>query len=161
MNNKKLVFFLLIAVAIVFTGYISWKLSQKLNVNPWVVKVSGGIVVTLLLWLLYGQLKVCPETKEKFHFALSDGKQCGSSLDPYFWSSATPERKAMCNEILDSGIGDQYSCGTPVLTGLKYIGPSFPQISNSLWQNEYCANCQATDFYDPVKNQNLGRPPVL
>jgi hypothetical protein len=160
MNNKQVVFFLLIAVAIVFTGYISWKISTKLGINPWIVKVSGGIVITLLLWLMYGQLKVCPQTKEKFKFALTPAKACGSNLSPYMWSSASPERQAQCNEILDSG-ADIYSCGTPVMVGLNYIGPDFPQISDDKWKNEYCDNCAADLFYSREHNKFLGRPPVL
>lgn len=160
MNNNKLVFFILIALSIIFTGYIGWKLSERMQINPWVAKVPLALIVTAVLWGLYRHMGVCPETKEKFHFEVTPAKQCGRN-GPYMWSSSSPEKQDFCNGLLDSGEINKYSCGTPALTGLKYIGPNFSHVSNDNWENEYCLPCSATNFYDPEQNKDLGRPPVL
>lgn len=159
MNNKLLVFFLLILTAVLLSGYISRKITQKMQIDYKMVVTGVSVVLTGLLALIFKQAKICPETSEKFHFELTPAKQCMQG--PYMWSSADPEKQAFCNAMLDSGAVSEYSCGTPVMVGLKYNGPGLTPISDDHWRNERCNTCTKKSFYDPILNAKLGNPGVL
>lgn len=159
MNTKLLLFFLLILVSIAFSGYISKMLVQKSNLDTKTALAGVSVFLTTVLALIFKLGKICPETSEKFHFELTPAKQCMQG--PYMWSSADPEKQAFCNAMMDSGAVSEYSCGTPVMVGLKYNGPGLTPISDDHWRNERCNTCTKKSFYDPVLNKNLGNPGVL
>lgn len=159
MNNKLTLFFALVLVSVAFTGKAAWHLAKKTGQDFKLVLGTSTLLVTFILYMVYKKAGVCSSSTESFRFQLTPAKMTLGG--PYMWSSAPADKKAYLNKIYDSGASYEYSCGTPVLTGLRYNGPGFTSISNDRWVNGHCATCTAKSFYDPELNANLGNPGVL
>ena len=116
MNNKLVLFFLVIFVILFLNCKLAWITSKKSGTNHKLVLLGTSLVCALFLYFVYKKAQVC-EMKEGMELlTITPQKYCDGGS--FFWNSGPKELKNYC-ESLTANQYSKYNCDT-IFTGRHF-----------------------------------------